>query len=237
MNIDSNTTQEQLIHLTEAAMKRRLTRALPFNKEGIRGMLLFILFPAMVLGFRVGLLFTAAVAGVMAAFLLFGREGVATVMVQYYLILGGVVSVAIAVMVFLKEKKRIKELRSYAKPDSALGLRVGYATPVHHSMKLKAQNDASYLASFDLSLDNKGVYAFLIELSNYGWATKVVTSKGQEACLFSWGEGQKPSQAICLFRLAAGVHRLQMRISQQKKSADKKMPVVKITQINQRKSS
>ncbi len=222
------------MRLTEGALRRRLARALPFNKEGVRGMLLFFLFPGMLFGFRVGLLLTAAVAGAMGATLVFSAEGVGTSIVQSYLIVGAIVSVGVAVSVFLQEKKKVNKLRSFQKPDEKLKLTTGVPNPNRQKLELEHDENGGFRAYFNLAVEKDGVYGFLLDLESYGWATKLTTSEGGDACLFSWGEGKKPSQAISLFRLGAGVHRLQMRVSaekRKKKSSSSARPELYLTQM------
>ncbi len=233
VNIDTSTPQADLMRLTEGALRRRLARALPFHKEGIRGMLLFFLFPGMLFGFRVGLLITAAVAGAIGATLLFSSEGVGTMIAKSYLVVGAITSLGVAVSVFLQEKKKVNRMRSFLKPDAQLALKAGVAKPNHQRMEVHTDATGNYLAHFDVCAEQRGVHGFLLDLQTYGWAAKLHTSEKDEACLFSWGAGQKPTQAICLFRLDAGVHRLQMRVSakKSKKGDAGGRPVLFITQM------
>ncbi len=233
VNIDASTSQSDLMRLTEGALRRRLARALPFHKEGIRGMLLFLLFPGMLFGFRVGLLLTAAVAGAMGATLIFSAEGLGTNIVQSYFVVGAVVSVGVAISIFLQERKRVRVLRSFLKPDADLKLDAGVPAPERQRMDLAHEESGGFRAYFDLYVEKDGVYGFLIDLESYGWATKLMTSAGNEACLFSWGDGQKPAQAICLFRLGSGVHRLQMKVSSEKrkKNSSSTRPLIYLTQL------
>ncbi len=234
VNIDKSTSQAELMLLTERATRARLARALPFHKEGLRGMLLFFLFPSMLFGFRVGLLITAAVAGAIGATLVFGNQEVGAMIVRSYLVVGAITSVGVALSIFLQERKKVARLRSFLKPDAKLALKAGVLTPERQKMQLDYKESGGFTAYYDVCVQQRGVYGFLVELDSYGWAQKLCTSEGDDACFFSWGAGQKPSQAVALLRLDVGVHRLEMRVSSEKRKKGKNAssrPELYLTQL------
>ena len=55
MKIDAHTTQEQLLKLSEQVLRRDLLQSTPLNlRFFLRYLILFLLFPGMVFGFKVG---------------------------------------------------------------------------------------------------------------------------------------------------------------------------------------
>lgn len=67
MKIDAHTSQEQLLKLSEQVLRRDLLQSTPLNiKFFLRYLILFLLFPGMVFGYKVGISGTAVLAGVAA---------------------------------------------------------------------------------------------------------------------------------------------------------------------------
>lgn len=236
MKIQIDTTQEQLIALSNAAIKQHQRKSLPINRSGLAMLMLFIFFPGMILGFKRGLFFTLLVTLCMTGIMIFGSEEWTFLIAKYYLMLGACAA-AVAFYLRLKSwKHQGIELHNYLEANSSAPGCHGREFPQKASFKMQKatselQEDTIWKAYIDIHINKQGVYAFLIELENYGQAHRLETASGQESCYFEWGPGKSPDYGIMLYRFAAGTHRLQMLITPHPIILE--CPKLKLTQINQ----
>lgn len=235
MKIQIDTSQEQLIALSNAAIKQHQRKSLPINRSGLAMLMLFIFFPGMILGFKRGLIFTLLVTLCMSGIMLFGSEEWTGLIVKYYLMLGACAA-ALAFILRLKSwRHQGRELQLYLEANSSAPGCHGQDFPQKASFKMQKLNielkgESVWKAYIDVHIKEQGVYAFLLELESYGQAHRLETASAQESCYFEWGPGKSPDYGITLYRFTAGTHRLQMLITPHPITLE--CPKLKLTQIN-----
>jgi len=230
VKIEIDTSQEQLIALSNAAIKQHQRKSLPFNRSGLAMLLLFIFFPGMILGFKRGLIFTMFIAVSMSGVMIFGSDEWAVLITKYYFMLGGAAAVAAFCLRLMSWKKQGGELHTFLVANSSAPGCKGRTFPQKVMLKMREAGE-EWQAHIDIYVEHQGVYAYLLELENYGQAHRIKTASGQESCYFEWGPGKSPNYAIMLYRFEKGTHRLQMLIAPNPITLE--CPKVKLTQINQ----
>ncbi len=208
MKIDRNTTQEQLLKVTEAALVRDFLKGTPLNlKAFFRIGVLFMLFPGMLLGFRTGLVITGLFAAGLMGCLLWGQEEWGVQAVRWWLITGAVLVACVSVYVTLSSWKQRKARQQFLAADDSLP--AGEAVRDPQGLALRwSEEDRRYVSRLVLDIPTRGLYAYLFTVEDYE-GDGIGTIRALEACL-SQGEG-KPSlryNQFFVYRFDAGLHEL-----------------------------
>ncbi len=208
MKIDRYTTQEQLLKVTDAALLRDFLRGTPLNlKAFFRIGLLFMLFPGMLLGFRIGMLVTGLFAAGLMGCLFWGQEEWGVQAVRWWLITGAVLVVCVSVYVSITSWKQRCKRSLFLAPDDSLPAGEAVRDPQNHTLRWH-EKDGRYLSRLVLDIPARGLYAYLFTVDDYE-GEGIGCERAQEACL-SQGEG-KPSlryHQFFVYRFEAGRHEL-----------------------------
>ncbi len=208
MKIDRNTTQEQLMKVTDAALLRDFLRGTPLNlKAFFRIGLLFMLFPGMLLGFRIGMLITGLFAAGLMGCLFWGQEEWGVQAVRWWLITGMVLVVCVSIYVTITAWKQRRKRELFLAADASLPAAEAVRDPQELLIRWR-EEEGRYVANLVLDIPVRGLYAYLITVEDFE-GDGLGTNRAQEAC-FSQGEG-KPSlryNQFFVYRFEAGLHEL-----------------------------
>ncbi len=229
MKIDRTTTQEQLMKVTDAALLRDFLRGTPLNlKAFFRIGLLFMLFPGMLLGFRVGMLITGLFAAGLMGCLLWGQEAWGVQAVRCWLITGAVVVACVSVYVSMGAWRQRRRREIFLDADDSLSAADAVSAPQELALHWQ-EEDGRYMSRLVLDIPVRGLYAYLFTVEDYE-GEGIGTMRAQDACL-SQGEG-KPSlryNQFFVYRFEAGLHELAWYTTSLKGGAPKAV----ISQLNE----
>ncbi len=208
MKIDRNTSQQDLLRVTEAALLRDFLRGTPLNvKSFLRIGLLFVLFPGMLLGFRTGMLITGLFAAALMGCLLWGQDAWGIVAVRWWLITGAVVVVCVSVYVSISAWKMRRTRQQFLPADASLPAADAVRDPQELPLRWQ-EEEGRYVCRLVLDIPVRGLYAYLFSVDDYE-GDGIGSSRALEACL-SQGEG-KPSlryNQFFVYRFEPGLHEL-----------------------------
>ncbi len=229
MKIDRNTTQEQLMKVTDAALLRDFLRGTPLNlKAFFRIGVLFMLFPGMLLGFRIGLLITGLFAAGLMGCLLWKQEEWGVQAVRWWLITGAVLVACVSVYVTIISWKLRRKRELFLAADSTLPAAEAVSDPQELALSWH-EEEGRYTARLVLDIPVRGLYAYLFTVDDYE-GEGIGSARAQDAC-FSQGEG-KPSlryNQFFVYRFEPGLHELSWYTTSLKGGAPKAV----ITQLNE----
>lgn len=232
VRITKNTGQAELDALYRAVVRREFLCNTPLNiKTFLRYALLFILFPGMRLGFRMGLLMTALFSVFLLVLLIIGAEAWAVWAVAMWAGLGLLVLVWVSVRV-IQVAASTKQARLEMLPAEE-GLPSGKTHPEMLPLPWKKVPHESHrhTASVVLEIPHDGIYAFILQLHKGQQDCRIVTHGRRGTCVvYAQGGGASgtPFQALILYRLAAGRHELRWSVD----SAHSTRPQATLTQMN-----
>ncbi len=171
MTIDAHTTQRELLALHERLARDEFLRNSPVNPRLFAGYaVLFILFPGMVLGFRVGIGMMIAVSiGIIVA-LVNGAEPVAERFVLSWLILGVAVFLWVTGYTLLKARKRWQMMRQTRPADAPLApdAKITTCASVYPLKWKKSGQNGFYSTTLVLQCDVAGIWVVIPELEQVG---------------------------------------------------------------------
>lgn len=208
MKIDATTSQEELLKLSEAVLKRDFLRSTPLNlRFFLRYVVLFLLFPGMVFGFRVGLGITIAFCALLVGILLWGGEAASAVAIYSWLGAGLLVLVCVSYGVLRKAWLERQQRRLFRPAQQ--GLRHAKIQPERCPLRWHAAGAEGFsAASLVLRVPARGVYAVLLTLREYSGAKIVTGGKTGTAVVHAEGGKGSDFHALTLYRLEAGCHEL-----------------------------
>lgn len=208
VKIDAHTTQEQLHRLSEQVLRRDLLQSTPLNlKFFLRYLILFILFPGMVFGFKAGLGITLAFCAALVGILFCGSEAASALAIYSWLSAGLLVLLLVSIGVVRKAWQE-RALRRQYRP-AAPGLRHAQRSPQKYPLRWHKSNTEGFLAThLVLQVQERGVYAVLISLKNYEGAQLVTQGRQGTSLVYAGGGKGADFNALVLYRLEAGTHEL-----------------------------
>ncbi len=229
MKIDRNTTQEQLMKVTDAALLRDFLRGTPLNlKAFFRIGLLFMLFPGMLLGFRIGMLITGLFAAGLMGCLFWGQEEWGVQAVRWWLITGAVLVVCVSIYVSITSWKQRRQRELFLAADNTLSAADAVSDPQELALSWQ-EEEGRYVSRLVLDIPVRGLYAYLFTVDDYE-GEGIGTARALEPC-FSQGEG-KPSlryNQFFVYRFEPGLHELSWYTTSLKGGAPKAV----ISQLNE----
>lgn len=208
MKIDAHTTQEQLLKLSEQVLRRDLLQSTPLNiKFFLRYLILFLLFPGMVFGYKVGMGITLAFCAVLVGILFWGSEAASALAIYSWLSCGFLVQLFVTIGVVRKAWSEREVRRSYR--PATPGLHHAQRHPHNYPLRWRKSNTEGFLAAhLILQAPQRGIYAVLVTLKNYHGA-QLVTQGRQGTTLVHAGGGKGADfNALVLYRLEPGLHEL-----------------------------
>lgn len=208
MKIDAHTTQEQLLKLSEQVLRRDLLQSTPLNiKFFLRYLILFLLFPGMVFGYKVGMGITLAFCAVLVGILFWESEAASALAIYSWLSCGFLVQLFVTIGVVRKAWIEREVRRSYR--SATPGLHHAQRHPHNYPLRWRKSNTEGFLAAhLILQAPQRGIYAVLVTLKNYH-GTQLVTQGRQGTTLVHAGGGKGADfNALVLYRLEPGLHEL-----------------------------
>lgn len=208
MKIDVLTSQEELMELFRRAVRRDVLKSTPLNlRMFLRYLVLFVLFPGMVMGFRAGLIVTMCFCGVLTAIMLVGTQGMAEIAIWSWLSLGMMVLAYVQARVIHRARME-RRLRCKFRPAQA-GLKRAVCEPQHEELRWRKDTaTGQYVARLHLEAPERGVYALLLSMSQYD-KRQLIAGGVQGTCIVqATGKPGADFHALILYRLNAGQHEL-----------------------------
>ena len=208
MKIDAHTTQEQLLKLSEQVLRRDLLQSTPLNlRFFLRYLILFILFPGMVFGFKAGMGITLAFCAVLVGILFWGSEAASALAIYSWLSAGLLVLFLVTIGV-IRKAWRERELRRRYRPATP-GLRHAQRSPKNYALRWRKSDTEGYLStSLVLQVPQRGIYAVLLTLKQYEGAQLITQGRQGTSLVHAGGGKGQDFNALALYRLEPGLHEL-----------------------------
>ena len=208
MKIDAHTTQEQLLKLSEQVLRRDLLQSTPLNiKFFLRYLILFLLFPGMVFGYKVGMGITLAFCAALVGILFWGSEAASALAIYSWLSCGFLVQLFVTIGV-VRKAWRERELRRSYRPATP-GLHHAQRHPQKYPLRWRKSNTEGFLAAhLILQAPRRGIYAVLVTLKNYLGAQLVTQGRQGTSLVHADGGKGRDFNALVLYRLEPGLHEL-----------------------------
>ncbi len=208
VKIDAHTTQAELLRLSEQSLRRDLLQNSPLNlRFFLRYLILFMLFPGMVFGFKAGMGITLCFCAVLVGILFWGSEAASALAVYSWLGAGGMVLLAVTCGVFRKAWQE-RTLRRSFRPATP-GLRYAQRAPQNYPLRWRGADTEGYLAAkLVLQVPQRGIYAVLLTLRNYAGSQLVTQGKQGTSLVYAGGGKGADFNALALYRLEPGLHEL-----------------------------
>ena len=178
VKIDAHTTQKQLLKLSEQVLRRDLLQSTPLNlRFFLRYLILFLLFPGMVFGFKAGMGITLAFCGALVGILFWGSEAASAMAIYSWLCAGLLVLLFVTIGVIRKAWREREVRRQYR--SAAPGLHHAQRKPQNYALRWHKSNTDGFLAAhLVLNAPQRGIYAVLLTLKNFE-GTQLVTQGRQ----------------------------------------------------------
>lgn len=226
MKIDAHTTQEQLLKLSEQVLRRNLLQSTPLNiKFFLRYLILFLLFPGMVFGYKVGMGITLAFCAVLVGILFWGSEPASALAIYSWLSCGFLVQIFVTIGV-IRKAWREREIRRCYRPATP-GLHHAQRYPQNYPLRWRRPNaETGFSTSLVLEAPQRGIYAVLLTLKDYE-GSQLITQGRQGTTLVHAGGGKgQDFNALALYRLEPGRHELTWAIPSKAAAPDTQVSVL-----------
>ena len=226
MTIDTETTQAELLKLSEAVIKREFLKSTPLNLgKFLRYVVLYLLFPGMVFGFATGMGITILFCLVLVGILLWGDATHAHVAIYSWLAAG--ISICCLVnFVVMRAGWRECKRRGAFRP-AAEGLKHPLTAPEHYAPHWHTKDDF-HIAEMVLEAPARGVYAMLVSISGYDGRQLITGGKTGTCTVQAGGKPGEDFHALVLYRLEKGRHLLSWATPAKGKPA----PQMQVSQLN-----
>lgn len=229
MKLNEYTSQESLGKLYETVVRMEYRRSTPLNFRQFFGfLLLFVLFPAMVLGFWVGMIATGVFCLALFALLYLGHGDWGMILAGVWLVIGLLILTYVTLAVMKRGRAvRAKRLTQRKAEPGGTGIPAPMRAPLNWHKKGK--DGSIWKASIALQAPEDGIYALLLELPKYSGAR--FSTVGITGCSIVHSAGAKGGlfQALLLYKLSAGRHILEWHMGV---APDEEKPAAFVTQLN-----
>ena len=227
MKIDATTTQEQLLKLSEQVLLRDLLQSTPLNlKFFLRYLILFLLFPGMVFGFKAGLGITLCFCAALVGVLFWGSEAASALAIYSWLGCGLLVLLFVTIGVVRKAWQERALRRQYR--AATPGLHHALRQPQKHALRWRKSNTEGFLAThLVLNAPQRGIYAMLVTLKDYQGGQLITQGRQGTAVVHAGGGKGQDFHALVLYRLEPGLHELVWAIS-----GDAAPQITEVSQLN-----
>ena len=205
MKLSADTTQAELEQLYRAASRREMLRSTPLNiNMFLRYALLFILFPGMVGGFRVGLGLTLLFCALLGGLLLGDMQDTALLAVRVWLSAGALILLWVSWKT-TRAAQALYRLRNERRPAEGGKAPAPQETP---SLLWRRSDDrAAWEAEWLCRAEKPGLYALLLRVQGAG-KSRILTSGRRGVCVVQSVAQGDELQTLLLYRLEKGCHRL-----------------------------
>lgn len=222
MKIDAQTTQTELEKLRESVLRRELLKSTPLNlRQFLRYLVLFLLFPGMVFGFRVGMAVTLFFCVLLGGVLVCGSPAAATVSIYSWLALGIGVLLFVQVGVIRKtvqENRRRRQCRPAGK-----GLKHPQNKPSDDTLRWTTytKKEGFLVSSFVFRAPRRGLYAFLLTVKDYDGRRILTGGVTGTVIVHAQAVPGAELQSLTLYHLEKGLHELTWAVPQAAQGAPK----------------
>lgn len=220
MKIDAQTTQAEVMKLSEAVLRRELLKSTPLNlRQFLRYLVLFLLFPGMVFGFRAGMVITLCFCALLGGVLVCGTPAAATVSIYSWLALG--IGVLVFVQVGVVRKTLAENARRRLYRPAHKGLKHPQSAPQEYGLSWQSypKKKDFLVASLVFRAPEKGIYAFLLSVADYDGRRIITGGVTGTTIVHAQGRPGQQLQSLTLYRLEAGVHELTWAVPEAAKGA------------------
>lgn len=229
MRIEEQTPQQELRQLYRQVILREARRNSPLNlRFFLRYAVLFLLFPGMLYGFRIGLLLTGAFSLLLLGFLLAGAETWGTVAVSCWFALGIIALIVVSLNVW-RAAGRTRRQRQQERPATE---NPGKFTPFPRQKNLHWHpmegQDGRFRTSLSLDAPAAGIYALLLTVDHKGGCRMITPDKKGMCVVESDGVKGGAFHTLLLYQLAKGHHELVWMAD----TPDARPPRGEVTQLN-----
>lgn len=194
--------------LSERVLRRDLLQSTPLNiRFFLRYLILFLLFPGMVFGYKVGMGITLAFCAALVGILFWGSEAASALAIYSWLSCGFLVQIFVTIGV-IRKAWYDREIRRSYRPATP-GLHHAQRYPQNYSLRWRKSNTEGFLStSLVLDAPQRGIYTVLLTLKNYE-GSQLITQGKQGTTLVHAGGGKGQNfNALALYRLEPGRHEL-----------------------------
>lgn len=210
MKLDQNTTQAELQKLYKAIVNKEFLKGTPLNlKFFLRYLILFLLFPAMILGYWVGFIITGIFCLLLIVLLSLGYVAAATIAVYTWFCLG-MLPICYVTWKTYSKAARIKKMRMMlretldANPAKA-------CVPKNMPLKwnsLRRKHNTRMVTSVVINAPQTGIYVLLLTIPHYN-GDRLLTDGPAGMCIMQ-SKAQKGGKlsALLLYNLKAGAHEI-----------------------------
>ncbi len=231
MKLDNNTTQTELKKLYEVIVRKEFLKGTPLNiKPFLRYTILFLLFPAMILGYWVGVAITGVFCLFLVTMLALDYTTVALVSALSWFSLG-LLPVSYITLQTYRKASRTRKLRMLVREP--LGAKAAKAcVPQNLPLKwhhMRRKNNTIKVAKITINAPQTGIYVLLLTMPNYNGA-RLLTDGPAGMCIMQ-KNAQKGGElnALLLYNLKEGAHEISWSIYS---SDEEEAPLAYVTQIN-----
>ncbi len=226
MKIDTHTTQEQLLKLSEQVLRRNLLQSTPLNiKFFLRYLILFLLFPGMVFGYKVGMGITLAFCAVLVGILFWGSEPASALAIYSWLSCGFLVQIFVTIGV-IRKAWREREIRRCYCPATP-GLHHAQRYPQNYPLRWRRPNaETGFSTSLVLEAPQRGIYAVLLTLKDYEGSQLITQGRLGTTLVHAGGGKGQDFNALALYRLEPGRHELTWAIPPKAAAPDTQVSVL-----------
>lgn len=231
MKIDAQTSQAELERLSESVLRREFLKSTPLNlRQFLRYLVLFLLFPGMVFGFRVGLVVTLCFCALLGVVLVCGSAAAATVSIYSWLSLGVGVLVFVQVGVIRKAVAENRRRRQFRRAGQ--GLKHPQTNPAEYPLRWApyAKKEGFLVSSLVFRAPERGVYAFLLRVKRYDGRRIITGGVTGTVIVHAQAAPGAELQSLTLYHLEPGLHELTWAVPQDAHGA----PQATLTLLNAR---
>lgn len=220
MKIDAQTSQADVMKLSEAVLRRELLKSTPLNlRQFLRYLVLFLLFPGMVFGFRTGMVVTLCFCALLGGVLVCGSPAAATVSIYSWLALG--MGVLLFVQVGVVRKTLSENARRRCYREARPGLKHAQTAPTEFALSWQPypKKKDFLVSSLVFRAPKKGIYAFLLSVADYDGRRIITGGVTGTTIVHAQARPGQALQSLTLYRLEAGTHELTWAVPEAAKGA------------------
>lgn len=211
MKLSASSSQSELRALYVRVTRDEFLRDTPLNlRMFLRYALLFVLFPSMVFGFRIGLTVMAGFCGGMIVCMLAGKYDLAHAAVVCWLLFGAVVLLVVAGSTLITARKRLRKRRTPRPADAPLPSRGAEPISPGDTRELlwtPGDTPRVFTSSLELHVTHPGIWAITVEIRDCGHSKLMLPDSCGLCPLHSGNQGQE-LRSVVLCWLESGIQHI-----------------------------
>lgn len=207
MQITEHTPQAELERLYTAVTQREMLRSTPLNlRMFLRYALLFILFPGMVGGFRVGLGLTLVFCALLSGLVIGGMQEWSLLAVKAWLTAGVCILLWVSCGT-VRSALALRRTRRTPRPADAAYTPAAGAPTEQKLRWRRAEGGAVWEAELEYSQQQAGICALLLQVQS-AKRGRLLTPERRGVCMVQSAAQSGDMQSLLLYKLEPGCHRL-----------------------------